>query len=114
MASLKDGVCTSCRVDAPRVTEIEVTELMTHIPEWHIQVVDGVSRLERCYKFENFKDALAFTNQVGGLAEEHQHHPMIVTEWGKVSVSWWTHKINSLHRNDFIMAAKTENIANGK
>jgi 4a-hydroxytetrahydrobiopterin dehydratase len=67
----------------------------------------------RCYKFENFKEALVFTNHIGELAEAQQHHPEILTEWGKVTISWWTHKINGLHRNDFIMAAKTEDIANG-
>lgn len=113
MTSLKDSACTECRVDAQRVTEIEVAELMAHIPEWHIQMVDGESRLVRCYKFENFKESLAFTNQIGELAEAQQHHPEILTEWGKVTISWWTHKIKGLHRNDFILAAKTEDIANG-
>lgn len=114
MTNLKDSSCIACRVDADRVTEIEVVELMTHIPEWHIQMVDGKSRLVRCYKFENFKEALAFTNQIGELAEAQQHHPEILTEWGKVTISWWTHKINGLHRNDFIMAAKTEEVTNGR
>jgi 4a-hydroxytetrahydrobiopterin dehydratase len=68
----------------------------------------------RCYKLENFKGALAFTNQIGELAEAQQHHPEILSEWGKVTISWWTHKINDLHRNDFIMAAKTEDVANGR
>jgi 4a-hydroxytetrahydrobiopterin dehydratase len=69
---------------------------------------DGIKRLERTFKFKNFVQALEFTNQVGGLAEEEGHHPALLTEWGRVTVTWWTHKIKGLHRNDFIMAAKTD------
>lgn len=59
-----------------------------------------------CFKFKDFAEALAFTNKVGQIAEEEGHHPSILTEWGGVTVTWWTHKIKGLHRNDFIMAAK--------
>src|SRR4029434_3522610 len=67
----------------------------------------GINRLERLYKFSNFAEALTFTNKVGELAEAEAHHPALLTEWGRVTVAWWTHKIRGLHRNDFIMAAKT-------
>ena len=60
--------------------------------------------------FGNFVDALAFTNRVGQIAEEEDHHPALLTEWGKVTVSWWTHKIRGLHRNDLIMGAKTDEL----
>ena len=70
--------------------------------------VDGIPCLERVFKFKNFAEALEFTNQVGAIAEEEDHHPKLVTEWGKVSVQWWTHKIKGLHKNDYIMAAKTD------
>jgi 4a-hydroxytetrahydrobiopterin dehydratase len=69
---------------------------------------DGVRRLERVFTFANFADALAFTNRVGALAEAAGHHPALLTEWGRVTVAWWTHKIGGLHRNDFIMARKTD------
>jgi len=69
---------------------------------------DGIKRLERSFDFEDFVGALAFTNNVGELAEREGHHPDILTEWGRVTVSWWTHKIGGLHKNDFIMAAKTD------
>ncbi len=68
---------------------------------------EGIDRLERVFKFQNFAKALAFTDKVGKIAEEEGHHPAILTEWGRVTVTWWTHKIKGLHRNDFIMAAKT-------
>ena len=66
--------------------------------------------LERVFKWKNFVQALAFTNRVGELAEEEGHHPALLTEWGKVTVTWWTHKIKGLHRNDFIMAARTDQL----
>jgi 4a-hydroxytetrahydrobiopterin dehydratase len=69
---------------------------------------DGIARLERAFGFPTFADALAFTNRVGTLAEAEGHHPALLTEWGRVTVTWWTHKIRGLHRNDFIMAAKTD------
>jgi len=77
------------------------------VPDWQIVERDGIKRLERVFKFKEFAEALAFTNRVGAPAEEENHHPALLTEWGKVTVTWWTHKIRGLHRNDFIMAAKT-------
>ena len=68
-------------------------------------------RLVRTFRVRTFADALALTQRVGELAESEGHHPAILTEWGKVTVSWWTHKIRGLHRNDFIMAAKTDALA---
>ena len=64
--------------------------------------------MERTFKFKDFAEALSFTNKIGRIAEEEAHHPLILTEWGKVTVTWWTHKIKGLHHNDFIMAAKTD------
>jgi 4a-hydroxytetrahydrobiopterin dehydratase len=68
----------------------------------------GDPQLERTFRFPNFREALTFTLQVGELAEAEGHHPVLVTRWGSVTVIWWTHKIRGLHRNDFIMAAKTD------
>jgi 4a-hydroxytetrahydrobiopterin dehydratase len=73
----------------------------------------GTNHLMRVFKFKNFVEALDFTNGVGRIAEIENHHPMIITEWGKVSVHWWTHKIGGLHKNDFIMAAKVDQLFNG-
>ncbi|MBI3740755.1 MAG: 4a-hydroxytetrahydrobiopterin dehydratase, partial [Chloroflexi bacterium] len=69
-----------------------------------------IKRLERVFKFKNFADALAFTNKIGAMAEEEGHHPVIITDWGRVTVTWWTHKIKGLHQNDFIAAAKTDRL----
>ena len=103
--------CVACRRDAPSVTDEEVAALTPLIPDWEREEHDGVRRLVRIFRFPNFHDALAFTLRVGELAEEEGHHPALLTEWGKVTVSWWTHKIRGLHRNDYIMAAKTDVLA---
>lgn len=100
--------CVACRAGEPTVTKEEIAEFHPQIPDWQIKEVDGVKRLERVFKFKNFAQALEFTNKVGAAAEEEDHHPMMVTEWGKVRIEWWTHKIRGLHRNDFVMAAKTD------
>jgi 4a-hydroxytetrahydrobiopterin dehydratase len=103
--------CVACRRDAPRVTDEEVAELRPLISDWTMEEHDGVPRLVRTFRVPTFRDALAFTARVGELAEKEGHHPALLTEWGKVTVSWWTHKIRGLHRNDFIMAAKTDALA---
>lgn len=100
--------CEACRADAPKVTDAELKTLLGQIPEWQPVVVDGIMQLRREYLFKNFAEALDFTNLVGDEAEEEGHHPALLTEWGKVTVSWWTHKIKGLHKNDFVMAAKTD------
>lgn len=110
---LAEERCEACRADAPRVTDAELAELIAQIPDWQPEVIDGVLQLRREFRFRNFVDALAFTNRVGALAEETGHHPALLTEWGKVTVAWWTHKIRGLHRNDFILAAKTDRLVQG-
>ena len=110
MSSLARERCVACRRDSPRVTEAEIAELKPEIPEWELVERDGVQRLERVFRFASFVDALAFTNRVGALAEREGHHPALLTEWGRVTVTWWTHTIRTLHRNDFIMAAKTDSL----
>lgn len=110
MSPLVDLKCEACRKDEPCVTGAERRELLKAIPDWRIVERDGVQRLERVYTFPDFAQAIHFTDQVASLAEEAGHHPAILTEWGRVTVHWWTHKIKGLHRNDFIMAAKTDGI----
>lgn len=110
MNKLADEKCVACRGDEPTLTPGEVYQLQPQVPEWHVKEVDGMQRLERVFKFKNFAQALEFTNQVGAIAEAENHHPLIITEWGRATVNWWTHKIGGLHKNDFIMAAKTDEI----
>lgn len=111
MPILSQEKCAACRQNSPRVTAYEIAKLKPQIPDWNLIEKDGIPRLERTYKFPDFKSAIAFTNRVAEVAETEGHHPAILTEWGKVTVTWWTHAISGLHRNDFIMAAKTDAIA---
>ena len=111
MATLVAEKCSACRRDAPLVTQAEIQELKPQVPDWAIVERDGIRKLERIFSFANFADALSFTNRVGALAEAEGHHPAILTEWGRVTVTLWTHKIHGLHRNDFIMAAKIDSLA---
>ncbi|AZT83551.1 4a-hydroxytetrahydrobiopterin dehydratase [Marinobacter sp. NP-4(2019)] len=108
MSSLTTQSCEACRADAPKITEDEKQSLLGEIPEWQVTELNGEEQLKRVFKFRNFAEALAFTNKVGDLAEAEGHHPAVLLEWGKVTVRWWTHKIGGLHRNDFIMAARTD------
>jgi 4a-hydroxytetrahydrobiopterin dehydratase len=110
MKSLKNLKCVPCRGGEPTLTKEQIQDFHPQVPEWKVEEHDTIKRLERTFKFENFKQALDFTNKVGNAAEEEGHHPVIVTQWGKVKVSWWTHKIKGLHRNDFIMAARTNEL----
>lgn len=110
MANLSLMKCEACRKGAPHATKEEIAEFMPQLPDWRIIERQGINQLEKVYQFPDFVKALAFTNQVGELAESENHHPAILTEWGRATVTWWTHKIKGLHRNDFIMAARTDKI----
>ncbi len=111
MAALAQMNCVSLRGTEAPLNESQIYQYMPQIPEWKVKEVDGENRLERVFKFPNFGEALAFTDKVGAAAEAEDHHPLIITEWGKVTVNWWTHKIHGLHQNDFVMAAKTDQLA---
>jgi 4a-hydroxytetrahydrobiopterin dehydratase len=110
-----DGIlnerCVACRRDSPRVTESESNELGQLIPDWRTAEVDGVPRLERTFKTKTYPQALEITQRIGELAELEGHHPVILVKARSVRVTWWTHAIRWLHRNDFIMAAKSDQIA---
>jgi len=110
MINLAAGKCVACRAGEPTLTDQQITALQPQVPEWQVKEVDGVKRLERVFKFKNFAQALEFTNKIGAIAEEENHHPLLITEYGRVTVDWWTHVIKGLHKNDFIMAAKTDEL----
>ena len=108
--ALGEMKCEPCRGGMPPLTDAEINQYYTQLQSWSVVEKDGIKRLEKSFKFKDFAEALAFTNRVGEIAEKQGHHPDILTEWGKVTISWWTHKIKGLHRNDFIMAAKTDEL----
>jgi 4a-hydroxytetrahydrobiopterin dehydratase len=110
MSELAEMKCTACRGDEPALTDAQIEAMRPQVPEWQVVEREGVKRLERAFRFDSFAQALSFTDRVGEQAEVEGHHPALLTEWGRVTVTWWTHKIGGLHRNDFIMAAKTDEL----
>ena len=102
--------CEACKIDAPVLNDKEIEQLLPQIPSWIVSEQDGIKKLICSYAFLNYKDSVKFTNEVANLAEQEDHHPEIILEWGKVTVVWWSHKIMGLHKNDFICAAKTDSI----
>jgi 4a-hydroxytetrahydrobiopterin dehydratase len=111
MTTLRSGHCEPCHEGARGLDAGEIESLRREVPEWRIEEREGIPRLERVFRFPDFVSALAFTTRVGALAEAEGHHPALLTEWGRVTVTWWTHAIRGLHRNDFVMAARTEALA---
>jgi 4a-hydroxytetrahydrobiopterin dehydratase len=108
VADLAKETCVPCRGGEPTLNENEIGALVPEVPGWRVAERDGVKRLERELRFADFASALDFTVGIGERAEEAGHHPALLTEWGRVTVSWWTHAIGGLHRNDFVMAARTD------
>ncbi len=110
MTALAQNKIEKLQEGAKPLSDQEIKTLKADLPEWQVLSVDGEKRLRRSYDFKNFRQALNFTDKVGEAAEKEDHHPTLVTEWGKVTVDWWTHKIGGLHRNDFTMAARTDEL----
>ena len=105
-ANFAEKTCTPCRGGIPPLTRDEAESLHAQAPDW--QLVDDAHRIERTFRFRNFREALSFVQQVGELAETEGHHPDISFGWGYATVSLRTKKIKGLHENDFIMAAKID------
>ena len=106
--SLKESKCEACTIDARLVSDSEAKILLLELDGWVIENDSGINQLIKTYKFSNYAESLDFSNKVADLAESEDHHPKIVLEYGSVEVSWWSHKIKGLHKNDFICAAKTD------
>ena len=110
MAGLYDKKCEVCEVGAPQATDEQIEEYMKALPDWEIIEEKEIRKLKRSYTFKNFAQALEFTDKIGALAESEGHHPFITLTWGRMTLKWWTHKIKGLHLNDFIMAAKSDQL----
>jgi len=110
MNELSRMKCVACRGGDPPLTDPEIGELHSQIPEWQLIELDGVKRLQRIFKFKTYAQSLEFTNEIAAMAEEEDHHPSIILEWGRVTIQWWTHVVKGLHMNDFIMAARTDSL----
>jgi 4a-hydroxytetrahydrobiopterin dehydratase len=112
MDTLVQMNCVRPRSGEPPLAAEEIADLHPQVPDWEIVERESIQQLERVFKFKNFVEALQFTNKVGELAEAEDHHPALLTEWGKVTVTWWTHAVGGLHLNDFIASAKTDELYN--
>jgi len=110
MDDLRQSTCTACRGGEPPLTEDETRDLLQQVPGWSVLIRDGIPRLLRVFRFPDFRTAMAFAVQVGEVAEREGHHPDLHVAWGRVTVETWTHAISGLHRNDFILAAKIEQL----
>ncbi len=110
MSELAEKQCVPCRGGIPPLTSEEIKPLVAQISNW--EVIED-HHIQKTFKSENFRSALDFVNQVGGIAEEQGHHPDLYLAWGKVQVKIWTHKINGLSESDFILAAKTDRAYQG-
>lgn len=108
MDSLSKGVCVPCETGGDPMNEEQMNTYTPQVPSWEVIDKESVAKLKREFKFKNFAEAMEFANKVGKIAEENGHHPRLIVDWGKVTVHWWTHAVKGLHRNDFIMAAKTD------
>jgi len=108
MSSLASKTCVPCKGGVPALHGAELAALFDQLPLW--KVVND-HHLTRAFTFPDFKQALAFVNQAGAIAEEQGHHPDILLTWGKAEVTIWTHKINGLTESDFILAAKIDALA---
>ena len=103
---LNQKKCKPCEGNMPPLTKEQANELLKQIPGWEIK--NG--HVFRQFKFKNFRESIAFVNKVAKIAEQEQHHPDITIHYNKVSIELWTHKINGLSENDFILAAKINKI----
>jgi 4a-hydroxytetrahydrobiopterin dehydratase len=110
MNKTSDIHCEKITAASIKLGEQEAKQLLAALKGWQIITVQAEARLDKEFKFKDFARAAAFTSRLAGISEAENHHPAILTEWGKVTVSWWTHKVKGLHQNDFIMAAKTDEL----
>lgn len=110
MAKLSESACTPCRKGDGPISDSDLSKAMEELSDWTVVEDGGTRKLTREYKFRNFRQALDFTNRVGEVSEAEDHHPLICTEWGRVTVTWWTHTIADLHHNDLVMAARADRL----
>jgi 4a-hydroxytetrahydrobiopterin dehydratase len=104
---LASQTCVPCRGGVPPLKGAELQQILQQVPQWK---VINEHHVTRAFTFPDFKQALAFVNRVGEVAEQQGHHPDILLTWGKAEVTMWTHKIDGLTRSDLIMAAKIDQL----
>ena len=108
MCDLAAGTCEPCRGGVPPLDRTMIQRYLVQVPGWG--TAENPDRLLRTFKFDDFRAAQDFAMRVGDLCEREGHHADIHHGWGYCTVEFWTHKINGLHENDFIMAAKVDGL----
>lgn len=110
MTTLKDRQCEPCHNDSAPMERNEALKQLESLNGWRIESLNGTDRLTKTYKFSQYTKGLEFATAVGSIAEEVGHHPIMTIGWCEVTVDWWTHNINGLHLNDFIMADRCDHL----
>ena len=108
MTTLTDQPIAICNKDSLALSTVEIKKLLGELNDWTLNSMQNCRQIKKHYKFKDFISAMKFANEITALAEEENHHPCICIEWGKVSLSWWTHSCAGLFINDFIMAARSD------
>jgi len=109
VTKLASESCEACRIDAPKLSDAEINDLLNDIDGWDL-ITEPVKQLKKEFNFADYQSSLAFVNAIAAMADQEDHHPLMTLEWGKVTILWWSHKIEGLHKNDFICASKTESL----
>jgi 4a-hydroxytetrahydrobiopterin dehydratase len=107
MSDLAAKTCVPCKGGVPPLAGKDLEALEEQVPQW--KVMNG-HHIMRTFTFPDFRQALAFVNKVGEIAEQQGHHPDILLAWGKAEITTWTHKIDGLTESDFILAAKIDRL----
>ena len=109
MSDLSSQSCEACQIEAPKVPLDQIQIFLSEINGW-VLIDEPIKKIQKVFSFKSYKDSVDFSNKVASLADDEDHHPQIILEWGKVTVIWWSHKIEGLHKNEFICAAKTDKL----
>jgi len=110
--SLNEKTCVPCQSGAPKLTDEQIIERLKEVSSWRVISEEEELKLFKKFDFVDFEETMYFVNKVAALAEKNGHHPVMLVEFRSLEIWWWTHKISGLHENDFIMAAKTDEILN--
>jgi len=110
MKPLATAQCEACDINAKSLTEAEINKLLIPISDWQLVIESSIQKLRRIFITKNYIQSMHFTNAIAEIAEKENHHPHLIVEYSSVTVTWWSHKIKGLHKNDFIMAAKTNEL----
>ena len=110
MNLLAEASCESCNKQVSKLTDDEINSLLPLTEKWQLIEEDNIKKIQRIYFIADYKKALEYASAVARLAQCENHHPSILLEYSKVTVTFWTHVILGLHKNDFIMAAKADSI----